>query len=796
MTQTSCLIIGNVREGEYEGLLAQQVKILLLCDSRAVAKIADPEKVLPVARYDFSRGYGPELQQIVAELYQQHRFSSVLNYRESYVAITEQICQGQPELSHLHQNVSVTLDKTRQRARFSESPNSDLQVMSRITTMEELLAPGADPDWPCVLKPASLYSSLFVKCLHHREALERYALEEWKELQAYVANKSRENDTLLLEEYLEGSNHSIDCVISPDGEITTFPIVDVIAGVDIQRDDFHHFARYSPSTLQPDEKMVARCHVLARDAVRALGLRGTFAHVEFIMTAQGPRILEVGARPGGSRVYVIREAWGIDMDVQYHRVLSGLPANSADTTCAPFGIVTPFAHHNIPWRGLQYEAQLRQIAGFQRWYAWVKEGETVGPAGNGFQNYVYAEFHCPTTRALRESLLAVNELDVFGERARPAMVVVGGRDSSLQWPGCFNVDFTLVQTVSGLTEYQRQHADIVLTQDIGEVETWLPRVRERHRQRPFTAIVSFSELGLLAASIAGEALGIRHNPVQSVARSRDKIAFRELLSSGPWALPVSVVYDAQQAEVFVKQHGRAIIKPVDGSGSQGIYAIDEGESLAHIPFDGNQIIEKFISGDEYSVETLTLNGVHRVLGMTRKFTTGTPHYVETGHDFPAGLTPQEEQRINEAVIWLLEMLEHRWGPAHTELKIDGDKLQFIETQTRFGGDQIWEMVWLVTGVHQAGATIAAMTDVPQPPEASQFSRMAIRFATDDQYPVVLPAWLFRSHQDESKRGRPVHCSADRYGYHLYGCTAVDEHEFINAFTHNEPRIHFTGTAHE
>ncbi|WP_021016029.1 ATP-grasp domain-containing protein [Prodigiosinella confusarubida] len=782
MAKVCCLVIGNVREGEYEGLLAQGVTILLLSDTKQVTKKADPSKIQPVASYDFSKGYSEDLQQLVNDLYQQYAFSSVLNYRESYVAITEHICRGQTELSHMHQNISITLDKTKQRACFNRSSNPDLHVMSRTVTMSELLQQAATLTWPCVLKPASLYSSLFVKCLHSNYELERYSLEEWPELQAYVANKSRENDVLLLEEYLEGSNHSIDCVISADGKVTTFPIVDVIAGIDIQRNDFHHFARYSPSILQPDQDQMERCHKLACDAVAALGLRGTFAHVEFIMTVKGPRILEVGARPGGSRIYVIREAWGIEMDYYYHCVLAGNSVPKKEILPIAFGIATPFARHNRPWQGLQHEELLRRIPGFVRWDAWVKEGEIIGPASNGFQNYVYAEFRCSNTSGLRTSLLEVTNLDVFGELQKPAVIIVGGRDSSLNWPGNFAFDFTFVQTPDQLTEYQRHYADIILTNDITDIDSWLPQLLEYHEKRPFVAIVSFTELGLLPAAKAGEQLGILHNPRRSVELSRDKLQFRELMSASCWALPASKVNSAQQALEFIKQHGPAIIKPVDGSGSKGIYAVNKAADLCHIVFDGNQQIEQFVEGDEFSVETLTLNSKHHILGITRKYTTGTPHYVETGHDFPASLPPEDEQRIHDAVKWLLDALGHQWGPAHTEVKISGDTLHFIETQTRFGGDQIWEMVWRVTGIHQAGATIAAMAGQKLTPDHVQFDRMAIRFITNTTVPRDDNPWLFRTHIDRQKIGRPVQCSSDRYGYYLYGCSEEDGVAFVSTLS--------------
>ncbi|MFJ4193142.1 acetyl-CoA carboxylase biotin carboxylase subunit family protein [Pseudomonas sp. NPDC089534] len=805
MSAAACLIVGNIRDGEYEGLIAEGITPLLIADSRATSKIADAARVPPVARYDFSKGLTPELIDLTQRLLDEHGFTSVLNFREGYVAVTGRLCAAVPALAHLHRNVEHTLDKVLQRERFQASANPDLHVISRETGIDELLAaPDALP-YPFVLKPANLYSSLFVRCIRDRQELLDYSRREWPALQRYVAGKQRETDQLLLEEYLHGSNHSIDCAIGPDGNISSFPIVDVIAGVDIGRDDFHHFARYTPSTLEPDASLKARCHRLAHDAVQALGLKGTFAHVEFILTARGPRILEVGARPGGSRIHVIRQAWQLPLDVCYHRALSGEALPQPSDVPQPFGIATPFARTIRTYDGLHHAQRLRSLPGFQRWYAYAAPGDAIGPASNGFQNYLYVEFRQPDTARLRESLLAVTDIDVYGERAdlEPAkrVLLIGGRDSGLDWDTAHRFHFTLVQQPDQLSDYQREHAALVLTPNIADLAGYGDTVERLHRQRPFDAVVSFSELGLLPASLLGERLGIPHNSVRSVEVSRDKLLFRRLLQGSPYELHCAAADSREDVRAFVERHGASIVKPVSGSGSQGVYAVSRPEDVDDLPLQGHNLIEAFAGGDEYSVESLSLDGRHRILGITRKHTSGAPGYVETGHDFPAALDEASRTLIEDAVLWLLERMGNRWGPAHTEVKLDGTRLHFIETQTRFGGDQIWEMVWKTTGVHLAASTLAAMTgtDLPAPEQA--FVQMAIRYIETDgttdperlrdqllRHPFALRATL-----DQGKFGRPIRRSADRHGYVLLACAAEDDPNVFGAAI-SHPRFTTQGLA--
>lgn len=805
MKAPACLIIGNIRDGEYEGLIAEGITPLLIADSRKTSKIADATRISPVALYDFSRGLTADLLGLTQRLLDEHGFTSVLNFREGYVAITARLCAALPALAHLHRNVENTLDKVLQRQRFQQSDNPDLHVVSREVRIDDLLTQPGELPYPFILKPANLYSSLFVRCIHDHQELLDYARHEWPALQRYVAGKSRETEQLLLEEFLQGSNHSIDCAIAADGSISSFPIVDVIAGVDIGRGDFHHFARYTPSLLEPDASLKERCHGLAHDAVKALGLKGTFAHVEFILTASGPRILEVGARPGGSRIHVIRQAWGLPLDVCYHRALSAesLPLISHDPVS--FGIATPFARTDRFYDGLHRAERISQLPGFQRTYAYVNPGEAIGPVSNGFQNYLFIEFKQPDTASLRESLLAVADIDVYGEnpgaKSAKHILLIGGRDSGLDWDTHRQFRFTLVQQPGDLSDYQRKHATLVLTPNIADLPTYSETIERLHQQRPFDAVVSFSELGLLPASRLGERLGIVHNNLRSVEVSRDKLLFRQLLQGSRYELPAAAVNSGEEVRAFVLRHGPAIVKPVNGSGSQSVYAIDRPEDVAQLPLEGSNLIESFATGDEYSVESLSLDGQHRILGITCKYTSGAPGYVETGHDFPAELDDTSRVQIEEAVLWLLERMGNRWGPAHTEIKLDGSRLQFIETQTRFGGDQIWEMVWKTTGVHLAASTITAMTGTLLPEPEKTYVKMAIRYietdhATDPQplqARLLQQPFALRASLNHDKFGRPIRRSADRHGYVLLACSDADDPAVFNAAI-SHPRFTTQGQA--
>ena len=93
--------------------------------------------------------------------------------------------------------------------------------------------------------------------------------------------------------------------------------------------------------------------------------------------------------------------------------------------------------------------------------------------------------------------------------------------------------------------------------------------------------------------------------------------------------------------------------------------------------------------------------------MTKKFTTGSPHFIETGHVEPAPVDEKMLGRVKKIVFHALDSLEIEYGASHTELKIAPDgTIRLIEIGGRMGGDFIGSnLVQLSTGVDFVKAVI-------------------------------------------------------------------------------------------
>lgn len=149
-----------------------------------------------------------------------------------------------------------------------------------------------------------------------------------------------------------------------------------------------------------------------------------------------------------------------------------------------------------------------------------------------------------------------------------------------------------------------------------------------------------------------------------------------------------------------------IVKPTDRSGSRAVTKLEEASGLKDAlraainnSFEKKAIIEEYIEGEEYSCECISFEGKHYFLQLTKKFTTGAPHFIETGHIQPAELDKGIKERIQTTVFQALDALEIRYGASHTEFKISKEgRIGIIEVGARMGGDCIGsDLVKISTG---------------------------------------------------------------------------------------------------
>ncbi|WP_321516524.1 ATP-grasp domain-containing protein [Marinifilum fragile] len=150
-----------------------------------------------------------------------------------------------------------------------------------------------------------------------------------------------------------------------------------------------------------------------------------------------------------------------------------------------------------------------------------------------------------------------------------------------------------------------------------------------------------------------------------------------------------------------------IVKPRDNSGSRGVVFCDNLKSLHSAVEETfqyttkeNVLVEEFINGKEYSIESIHYNGESNIIQITEKRTTEFPYNVELGHIQPASISAEQKDEIKQLIIKIGNLLGFDNCASHTELKINSNGIKIIETSPRLGGDFISStLVPLSTGIN-------------------------------------------------------------------------------------------------
>lgn len=100
------------------------------------------------------------------------------------------------------------------------------------------------------------------------------------------------------------------------------------------------------------------------------------------------------------------------------------------------------------------------------------------------------------------------------------------------------------------------------------------------------------------------------------------------------------------------------------------------------------LLEAFADGREFSVELALVDGTVRFSGVTEKWVTSPPSFVEIGHVFPARLPARQRQALLDAARSATQALGLDTGVFHIELRWTSTGPRIIETNPRPGGDHI------------------------------------------------------------------------------------------------------------
>ena len=252
-------------------------------------------------------------------------------------------------------------------------------------------------------------------------------------------------------------------------------------------------------------------------------------------------------------------------------------------------------------------------------------------------------------------------------------------------------------------------------------------------------ILGASEQLQVPMAEARKVLGVEGMDIDSAMNFRDKSRMKMLFNENK--IPCAkhaLVHDLEEAILFTKTCQYPVVaKPVAGAGAQATFRVTNDEemhsafaSLGHASADG-VIIEEFIQGEEFSLDTISLNG--KILGQT----------------------------INQYYPTPLEAMSNPWIQWRVILREEHNKKAFDDI--RKAGKKALDILGMKTGLshlewfRRTDGSIA-ISEVAARPPGAQFTTLISRACEFD----LVRAWARLMVYDEAVSPEIKYCSGAAY----------------------------------
>jgi biotin carboxylase len=219
------------------------------------------------------------------------------------------------------------------------------------------------------------------------------------------------------------------------------------------------------------------------------------------------------------------------------------------------------------------------------------------------------------------------------------------------------------------------------------------------------------------AAYVAEKMGLPTNPYSVVEIMSRKDLFRDFMQKNNFLVPLSKpVKTYDEAKAFLDEiNKRTIIKPVDSSGSKGIFVIESNEDFKDkfqqamaFSREGIIIIEEFIYKKGYQIggDGFLVNGdlVFRCFGDI--------HFSKTNPLLPCSVsipTLHDDtvvQKVHNEVQKLISAIGMKMGALNFDILVDDkDNVYVIEIGPRNGGNMIPELTEFCTSVDMKAYSI-------------------------------------------------------------------------------------------
>lgn len=237
----------------------------------------------------------------------------------------------------------------------------------------------------------------------------------------------------------------------------------------------------------------------------------------------------------------------------------------------------------------------------------------------------------------------------------------------------------------------------------------------QHRDLAPSAVIPVVDYAVPFAARLAERYGVPGAGYGAALVLRDKRLMRKVTAAAGVPNPESVeVTGPAEVRAFLTEVGGPIVlKPANRRASVGTKIVkdaaevdgawadciqqDEGVFTPDRPMPLQMLAERFVRGDEYSVELMASGGRPLFAGVTRKFLFDGPRPIEQGHLHPAGADAELSERLVVDTLRVLDAAGFDTGFVHCEWMVEDGVPHLVECAGRMAGDWIIDLIEIAWG---------------------------------------------------------------------------------------------------
>lgn len=257
------------------------------------------------------------------------------------------------------------------------------------------------------------------------------------------------------------------------------------------------------------------------------------------------------------------------------------------------------------------------------------------------------------------------------------------------------------------------------------IDELLVQVIALDRTMQINGITTTSDFYVPQASFCSNMLNLPAMLYSSACKARNKYFMRSSLEKNYAEVnpQFTLAYDIVEAGEFAKKVGYPIIaKPQNTNDSLHVKKIYSDQELEKYILDSTQwkkekidihiadgvLLESFIAGEEFSVETMqSYGGDIQLVGVARKdgfLGTENGNFIELGGSFP--VVSSVTNLLFSGVAKALTILKINCGVIHTECRVEDGKVKILEVNPRMVGDMMGShVINFATGINLASMVV-------------------------------------------------------------------------------------------